>query len=378
MKTLIITEVRVYKVNNKYYTDNSFSKVLEKYSFKFENISLLTRITDHKEVPNGYIDISSYISKFINLGQLEKYIIKSNSKQISKIVFDSDFIILRVPSLACSLTYKYIKRFKKKYMIEAMGCAWDDYWNHGILGKILAPYMFFKTKNIVKKANYAVYVTKDFLQKRYPCKGKSINASNVNIDKTYDQKNYNHFNKANFTMFTAAALNVKYKGQNLVIKAIKDLKKEGINIKYYLAGKGDNIYLKKIAKKNGVSENIIFLGMISKKELFNQMIQTDIYIQPSLQEGLPRSLIEAMSCGCVCLGSTTAGIPELLQKDQIFIRGSKKAIIKAIKNNLNNDFNKISKQNIEKSKEYLADILNKKRFGFYEMILYELNNKTNK
>ena len=44
----------------------------------------------------------------------------------------------------------------------------------------------------------------------------------------------------------------------------------------------------------------------------------DIYIQPSLTEGLPRALIEAMSRGLPCLASRAGGIPELLPEHCTF------------------------------------------------------------
>ena len=372
MNTLIITEVRIYKNGKGHYSDISFSKVIERYSLKFENITILTRIIDSETIPNGYVDISKNIKSFVNLGSIERYIFKSYSKQIRELVYNSDFIILRVPALVCNQTYKYIKKFNKKYMTESIGCAWDDYWNHGIEGKILAPYMFIKTREIIRKANYGTYVTEKFLQKRYPCNGKNINVSNVYLDKVQKPRKYDNLNKNNLTLFTAGGINIKTKGQQYVIKAMKKLKKDGINIKYYLAGKGDNNYLSKLAKKYGVEDNVFFLGMLSRDELFNMMRKTDIYIQPSLQEGLPRALIEAMSNGCFCLGSTTAGIPELLQEQQIFKRGSTNAIVRAIKNNLNEDFSKISIANIKKSKNYRAEILNKKRFDFYNEIINDL------
>ena len=42
-----------------------------------------------------------------------------------------------------------------------------------------------------------------------------------------------------------------------------------------------------------------------------------VYIQPSRIEGLPRALIEAMSRGCACVGSSVGGIPELLNNQYI-------------------------------------------------------------
>ncbi len=38
----------------------------------------------------------------------------------------------------------------------------------------------------------------------------------------------------------------------------------------------------------------------------------DVYLQPSLWDGLPNALLEAMACGCVCIASDAGGIPEVI------------------------------------------------------------------
>lgn len=370
--TVIITEVRVYKIKGGYYADPSFAKVIERYNGSFSNICLVTRIISENKHRNGYIDISSRCRKIYNIKSIPFFFFRRMDSELKKILDEAQFVIFRVPSLVSIKTCKYISRNKKKYLVEVMGCAWDAYWNHGLVGKIVAPYIFVNMRKVIGKANYAVYVTQEFLQKRYPCRGKTIGVSNVEISLIDGPKDYNNFNKKSFTMMTAGAVNVKYKGQEYVIKAISELrKKDGVNIKYYLAGKGDNSRLCRIAKRRNVSENIVFLGMLSKEELANLMRSTDIYIQPSLQEGLPRSLIEAMSHGCVCLGAKTAGIPELLQNGQLFNRKSSKAIINSIQANLGRDLNIISRENTQVAKKYRKESLDKIRKNFYNEIILD-------
>ena len=38
----------------------------------------------------------------------------------------------------------------------------------------------------------------------------------------------------------------------------------------------------------------------------------DVYLQPSLWDGMPNALLEAMSCGCCCIASDAGGIPEVI------------------------------------------------------------------
>jgi len=372
LNALLVTEVRVYEVDGKIYAESAFAKILERYYKNFGKLVLVTRIIPEDKKRNGYVSINEFCSSAENIGSIFGFLRRRMPKNIVERIQKSDLIILRLPSLVSVKFYPLVVKLSKKYLAEVMGCAWDGYWNHGIAGKIIAPFMFFKTKRIVKNADYCIYVTQRFLQNRYPCgeKAKSIGISNVDIHNIAEPKTYKKFDPKNFSIMTAAALNVKYKGQEYVIKAISELKKKyGINANYYIAGKGDADRLIKIAKKYNVEKNVVVLGMLPKDELIKWMRKVDFYIQPSLQEGLPRSLIEAMSQGTVCFGSNTAGIPELLDDKYVFGRRNSEIIAKMLSDKFTvADLNRNSKRNIEQSKKYLSGLLDEKRRVFCKNI----------
>lgn len=372
-KIAIITEVRIYKVKNDYFADPSFAKIIERYN-ALGKITLITRIISDENRKNGYICISKECERFIDIKSIQNIVCGSLNMQIKEALANSNIAIFRVPSLVSIKMLRYYRRNQnKKYMVEVMGCAWDAYWNHGLIGKIIAPYIFINMKKIIKNANYSIYVTNNFLQKRYPTNGKTIGISNVCIKDVKKPKGYSAFDKKNFSMLTSGALNVKYKGQEYVIKALKTLKeKNGVEVKYYLAGKGNANRLIKIAEKNNVSQNVVILGMITKDELLEKMREADLYIQPSLQEGLPRSVIEAMSVGTVCLGTNTAGIPELIPKYRLFKRRNTKSIAETIERTINMNLAEESKKEISEAEKYKDNILNQKRIDFFKHILGEI------
>ena len=94
----------------------------------------------------------------------------------------------------------------------------------------------------------------------------------------------------------------------------------------------------------------------------------DIYIQPSLQEGLPRSVIEAMSVGLPCIGSDVAGIPELLDDAWVFTRKGNKAekIASLLKRVDKVGLKEQSERNFNEAKKYSYDFLLKKRYDILE------------
>ena len=50
----------------------------------------------------------------------------------------------------------------------------------------------------------------------------------------------------------------------------------------------------------------------SEKELVNVYNSVDLYVTPSLEENLPNTIMEAMSCGVPCVGFHVGGIPEMI------------------------------------------------------------------
>ena len=231
-----------------------------------------------------------------------------------------------MPSTIGFLAIDYAKKYKKPYLVEVVACPWDAFWNHSFKGKLFAPYMYYSTKRRVRNAKYVVYVTNEFLQKGYPTNGQNTNCSNVALmefdnnvlGKRLDKiKSMQEASK--IIIGTTAAVNVRHKGQQYVIKALGKLKKQGIaNYEYQLIGGGNQSYLKTIAEKYDVLEQVKFLGPVPHNEVFDWLDTIDIYVQPSRQEGLPRALIEAMSRGLPAFGANTAGIPELIEDEFIF------------------------------------------------------------
>ena len=144
-------------------------------------------------------------------------------------------------------------------------------------------------KRAVGNAQYALYVTERFLQGKYPCHGLSINASNVKIQQVSDNvldariKRIKNKNVSIIKLMTTAGVDVKSKGQRYVVEALAKLKKIGVETIYYLAGGGNTDFLYEIAKKNGVENQVVFLGRLTNSEVLSKLEEVDIYIHPSLQ-----------------------------------------------------------------------------------------------
>lgn len=96
----------------------------------------------------------------------------------------------------------------------------------------------------------------------------------------------------------------KYKNQTFVISVFYELLKLNSNSKLVLVGDGENRkHLEKMTEKLRIKDNVIFTGVRSD---VNQLLQAmDVFVFPSLFEGLPVTVIEAETAGTPCVISNT-------------------------------------------------------------------------
>ena len=362
--------------NNQLYTTGSLNqRVMNRYKEWFGNVTVVATTREVSERDSAFVREENrvqnldfqLIPKNNSVLHILKYchFVKNNVKM-------TDCVVARMSILGAIGVY-YAKKYQKPYLVEMVACPWDSLWYHSFKGKILAPFMTLLTKHICKHAPYVLYVTNDFLQKRYPTKGISVGCSDVELNKTDSrvltkrkEKIEESFkNNKPLKLCTMANIAVKYKGQDIVIKSIKRLKKLGISCDYYLIGGGSPKRLERLISKYGVEKEVHIIGPIPHEEVFAFVDDMDLYVQPSKQEGLPRAVIEAMSRACPVIGARTGGIPELIGSDMVFNKGSEKDFINIIQLVTMKKLLKCAQENYKMSTNYEKKYLDAKRTSFY-------------
>ena len=113
------------------------------------------------------------------------------------------------------------------------------------------------------------------------------------------------------TNITIVSRLVTHKNIEKIIAAISDLNNS--LIKLNIIGDGPELnQLQSIALKSDYKENIIFHGKLQRDDINNIFLNSDIYVQASNYEGLPHSLLEAMSYGIPVLCTPVGECKKLL------------------------------------------------------------------
>ncbi|MFN5169134.1 MAG: glycosyltransferase family 4 protein [Cyclobacteriaceae bacterium] len=102
------------------------------------------------------------------------------------------------------------------------------------------------------------------------------------------------------------------KGHKYLVKAARILKDRQEPLKIILIGRGELVReVEKQVMEEDVTENFLFHGQATN---IDKLIQSmDCFILPSLWEGMPLALLEAMACGLPVVGTDVSGTREVIE-----------------------------------------------------------------
>lgn len=147
------------------------------------------------------------------------------------------------------------------------------------------------------------------------------------------------------------------KGFDLAIGAAKALKDKGVDFIWYFVGDGpEKERLTLLAEEKGVNESIVFTGM--QKNPYPYMAACDIYVQPSYEEAMPVTILEALRLNKPVISTETVGGKKLVEsgRNGVICEINSQSLAEATENLINdkNTFNNIvnNLKNTDYSREF--------------------------
>ncbi len=122
-------------------------------------------------------------------------------------------------------------------------------------------------------------------------------------------------------LVTAGILN-RGKNIEMLIRSVSKMSIENLFLLIIGDGstKGDRRYvdyLKQMAKGWGIEKKVIFTGWLAREDLWRAFRAADLFVLPSLSEGMPNVMLEALGVDLPCFGSRIAGITDILQYEEL-------------------------------------------------------------
>lgn len=291
-------------------------------------------------------------------------------KIVEREVMKADKVIIRAPGRFYTDTaLRMCRKYHKLYLIESVEFAYEFRRYGKLYAKPFAPYAEYICRREIARAPYVVYVSQRALQERYPTNGKSLGCSDVELpelDPLILERRTKR--EAGDRIIFGTAGNIgSYKGQEYVLQAVAELKRQGItNIEYHLAGAGAIRNFEDCIRSLGIHEQVKLYGPVPHEKIFDWYDHLDVYIQPSLTESLGRSVVEAMSRGLPAACSRVGGMVEYASGNIMFEAKNVKQICEVMKKLLDPEIRKKeSAYSLAKAKEFEKSRLDPIRDKFY-------------
>lgn len=381
-KLLMSCDDYVYCFKGKFYARNQ-----DKYDFYqrylriFDELRLTTRCVYEDTLGKSRVLLDDPRIEYVPLPffsgpmQYAKVYFKIG-KALAHITDDCDAAILRLPSTVAQRVADKVIKTGIPYGTELVFDAKDALESAtNSIERILWHRIHKQMVNTCNKANGVACVTAHYLQTHYTSKRPDAffaNYSSLALPNSFYASERKHPEGKEFVI-SHVCTQVQYngrKGYNEIIEAMKLLKERNVNVRVEFAGPDYHNGIKlltDLSKRLGVEDRVKFIGGVNRQQLSDYLEKSDLYVMPTWAEGLPRVIIEAMAKGLPCITTPVSGNPELVSKHFLVEYSDIKALADRIEELVKNKrlYETASKENFERSLNYEASVLEKRRDAYY-------------
>lgn len=349
----------------------------------FEKVRLVARVREIAKAPSNEQPASGDGVEFIRVPDFtgpQQFMLRRRSimRVVGGAIGRDDAVILRAPTPVGNCLLPELRRTGRPFGMEVVGDPFDSFSANAVKHPLrrFFRWMFVRNlRNLCQRACGVSYVTQHALQRRYPPAPDAFSTHYSSIDLPASS-----FVIAPRTgpissparLLLVGTLAGLYKAPDVLIDAVALCASRGLPLKLTIVGGGVHQQeLQARAAAHGLNGAVKFTGNLSDPAAVREQLdETDLYVMPSRQEGLPRALIEAMARGLPAISSTVGGIPELLPAEDLIPPNDVEALAAKIAEVLADPARlaRESARNLVKAREYCQDVLTPRRIALYSHI----------
>jgi glycosyltransferase involved in cell wall biosynthesis len=298
---------------------------------------------------------------------------------------EQNALILRLGSVLALGVERPLLKSRRPYGVEVVGDPWDTF-APGVVDIPMRPVirrlLTRSQQRLCAAAAGAAYVTERSLQQRYPCARTQWSVSDVEL--LGPPPFTAHYSSIELSgsdiaarprtwapgavprLITVGSLAQRYKGVDVLIRALRELRDRGRCCELIVIGEGRYLgELRRLAIDLGVEAH--FTSQLKRAEVMAQLDRADLFVLASRTEGLPRALLEAMARGLPCVATRVGGIPELLAAGVLCDSGSVTQLVARIAAILDGtvDANDQAARNLRRAGDFRSELLRSRRRDFY-------------
>lgn len=248
-----------------------------------------------------------------------------------QVLRDADLLLIPVPSFATLPLWLAARATGTAWLAHVVGDAGEVPRTIGMRGAGLwGRLSTMISRRQVNGAVGAWFVTSEALQGVYEPHPVSLVASNVSItDEWFAAPRPRQPGQACRLVFVGS-LERPYKGLDVLLRALSEI---GRADTWHLDVVGDGArrsQLMQLSESLQLDDQVTWHGNVDRESVRKLLQHGHVFVMPSLTEGLPRALVEAMACGLACVGTRVGGIPELLPEEALVRPGDTNELAAAV------------------------------------------------
>lgn len=356
---------------------------LRRYLAVFEQVRIVARVEDAVSPAERWVRSDGPGVSILPLPDYYgpvQYIKKLRQlrKRAQQAVRPEDAVILDNGQIGLLLT-SYLHHHRHPYGMYVVGDP-QEMFQYGAVRHPLSPFFRWWSPQRLRRqcanACAVAYVSKIRLPERYPG-APGVFTTHFAIDglKTeeyVEAPRPEQPGKRNWNILYVGTLAQLYKAPDILINAVNQCIRAGLDLKLTLVGDGKHRReLEERVAAYGLKAHVRFLGWLPGGDaVLAQMDQSDLFVLPSRAEALGQVFVEAMARGLPCIGTTSGGIPELLDPADMVPPGDPAALAHKIIEVLNDPARmaRMSARNLRKAREYSEEAISKRRNAFYREV----------
>ncbi|WP_429171555.1 glycosyltransferase family 4 protein [Aeromonas rivipollensis] len=319
------------KVGSDYYSPGKLDyKKMDFYIKVFGSITIVARSKDMSAVPEGYLIANGEFVTVIGMPNLSsiRMLFKRGAirQRVLGIIESHEFLIARLPSEYGLLCLDVAHRLNRAVLTEVVANAFDClYYQSNWVKRAYAFLLEYRVRKAVAKSDYVSYVTRQYLQEKYPAArgAMTIGVSDASI-RLMDTLPRTISHGASIKLLVIANPDLAIKSVDTAVRAAVLLERQGYSCHLNVLGGDGRNY---ISKNGALPQNVTFHAAVPSEYVQKFIEQSDIYIQPSLTEGMPRALLEAMSSGVPCCTTPVGGMRDVVHHECLFDKKDYKALV---------------------------------------------------
>lgn len=391
MRLLVTYETRLQRTQRGVIHACSTPVHTDRYLQVFDEVVVFARVED---VPADTLDRWEVAGSGVTVYPLPYYVgpwqylrQRSALKRLARAAIDhADAFMLRAPGAVAGLLWRAVRQAGIPYGVEVVGDPWDVF-APGVVSGPMRPLIRRKfaseQRRQCRDAAVAAYVTQYALQRRYPTCGWATHYSSIHLpddrivsDEAAESRAARMAAKradgTPITIVTVGSLAQRYKAPDVLIKAAAQILRAGQAVEIVIVGDGRfRAEFELLAAELGISQHVHFRGILAEDGVNRELDNADIFALPSLTEGLPRVVIEAMARGLPCVASNVGGTGELLPPEDLVAPGDPAGLaarLEALMNEPRDACAARIRRNLARARDYAVDVLDARRKECYEKL----------